>query len=162
MSGWSFGVVALMCAAVWDAGFSQERPDEPNKMAQAGQAGESCFSGVQTGRNVAGKPIVLTTKQLDERATLRVMPNYPVLLQQARIIVQGRIKILIGSGGEVTCAVALSGHPLVARSVVEAVKGWRFPPYESSGKRTPVLGYFDFCVPSSRCPLMDFDYTPSR
>ena len=81
MNGWSFGVVALMCAAVWDAGFSQKRPDKPNKMVQEGQAGESCFSGIQTARNVAGKPIVLTTKQLDKRATLRVMPNYPVLLQ---------------------------------------------------------------------------------
>jgi outer membrane biosynthesis protein TonB len=160
MSSRSLGVAALLCSAFCGFGFFQKQRDEPNKAAKVDPAGEACFSGLQTAQDAAGKPIVLTTKQLDERATRRVMPTYPALLRQARIEAHGRIKILIGASGEVSCAVALYGHPLVVPSVLDAVKQWRFRPYEVSGKRTPVLAYFDFCFSSSGCPLMDLGSTP--
>jgi hypothetical protein len=51
-------------------------------------------------------------------------------------------------------------YPLVLPNVLAAVKQWRFRPYEASGRRVSVLGYFDFCFSISGCPFMDFQFTP--
>jgi hypothetical protein len=148
--------VAFSGAAFFAFGFAQTRPDDP----KPAQAAEACFDGVQTVRDSAGTPIVLTTKQLDERANRRVSLKYPPLLRSAQFETHGRIKILIAASGEVTCAVALSGHPVVLPNVLDAVMQWRFRPFEAGGRRMSVLGYFDFCFSSSGCPFMDFQFKP--
>jgi Gram-negative bacterial TonB protein C-terminal len=154
-------VAAFSCAALFSLGFAQTQADE-KKAAPAGQAGEACFSGVQTALDAAGMPIVLSTKQLDERATRRVLPKYPALLRQANFATHGRIKLLIAPSGEVTCAVALSGHPLVLPNVLDAIKQWRFLPYKVDGTRVSVLGHFDFCFSTSGCPFMDLPHTSGQ
>ena len=158
MSVGSWSVAVFSCAALFSLGFAQTEADE-KKAAPAGQAGEACFSGVQTALDSAGIPVVLTTKQLDERATRRVLPKYPALLRQANFETHGRIKLLIAASGEVTCAVALSGHPLILPNALDAIKQWRFRPYEANRKRVPVLGYFDFCFSTSGCPFPDLHPT---
>ena len=122
---------------------------------QSDPPGNACFSAVRTARGTDGKPIVLTAKQLDERAIRRVMPKYPALLRQASLVTHGRVKILIGESGRVECASVLYGHPMALPNVVEAIKQWRFRPYTVKGARIPVLGYFDFCFSTSGCPFMD-------
>jgi hypothetical protein len=149
-------VAVFSGAALFAFGFAQTRPDDPK------WATEACFDGVQTIRDAAGRPIVLTTKQLDERATRRVLPKYPPILKSAQFRTHGRIKILIAASGEVTCAVALAGVPLVLPNVLDAIRQWRFRPFDSDGRRMSVLGYFDFCFSSSGCPFMDFQSKPRQ
>jgi hypothetical protein len=162
MSTGCLSVVAFSCVALFSSCFAQTQADEPKKVAQAGQPEEACFSGVQTALDAAGMPIVLSTKQLDERATRRVLPKLPALLRQANFTTHGRIKLLIAPSGEVTCAVALSGHPLVLPNALDAIKQWRFRPYKVDGKRVSVLGHFDFCFSTSGCRFMDLPHTSGQ
>ncbi len=86
-------LAAFSCAALFSMGFAQTQADEPKKAAQAGRVEEACFSGVQTALDAPGGTIVLTTKQLDERATWRVLPEFPALFRQANdAIMQWRFR----------------------------------------------------------------------
>ena len=64
----------------------------------------------------------------------KVAPIYPPLARQARI--QGKVilRIVINPSGEVRDAQVVSGHPMLAPAAEEAVKKWRYMPYESDGK----------------------------
>ena len=54
IGGYQFGgvfqqairVVALLCGAVCEIGFTQERPDGSNKVLEPGQADNACISGI--------------------------------------------------------------------------------------------------------------------
>jgi TonB family protein len=75
-------------------------------------------------------------------------PKYPPLAMQARI--QGKVELqltLEPRTGEVLGAVAISGHPLLKPSAIEAAKQWRFEP-KSIDTETLTLT-LDFAL---RCP----------
>ena len=48
------------------------------------------------------------------------------------------LEISVDTDGDVTCARAVSGHPLIIAVVIESVRKWKFHPYASNGKK-------DFC-----------------
>jgi protein TonB len=64
----------------------------------------------------------------------RVEPAYPPLAQQARI--QGVVVLtaLIDKGGNVQSLQLVSGHPLLARAAIDAVKQWRYRPFLLNGQ----------------------------
>jgi TonB family protein len=77
-----------------------------------------------------------------------VNPKYPPLAKQARI--QGKVDLHLTVNavtGEVIDATAVSGHPLLKPSAIEAAKQWRFKP-NSIGSETVSLT-LDF---AQRCP----------
>lgn len=77
-----------------------------------------------------------------------VTPKYPPLAMQARI--QGKVELqltLEPATGEVLDALAISGHPLLKPSAIDAAKQWRFKPKSiDSGTLSLTL---DFAL---RCP----------
>jgi hypothetical protein len=156
----TFGSVRLVmfgCAAFSAIGVAQAQ----NGDTRSGRAGITCFDNFHVARDSHGQPIILNTDQLDERATRRVMPKCPALLKSAQFKTHGKVKLLINASGEVSCAVALSGHPIVLPNVLEAIKKWRFRPYVANGQRSAVLALFDFCFSTSGCPFMDLQQ-PSK
>ncbi len=52
--------------------------------------------------------------------------------------------------GRVTCIQLVRGHPLVAPSVLEAVRTWRFRPITMSGQRRPTVGTLVVQVSSTK------------
>ena len=64
----------------------------------------------------------------------RVEPGYPPLAQQAHI--QGVVVLtaLIDKGGNVQSLQLVSGHPLLARAAIDAVKQWRYKPFLLNGQ----------------------------
>ena len=64
----------------------------------------------------------------------RVEPAYPPLAQQARI--QGVVVLTahIDKGGNVQSLQVVSGHPLLARAAIDAVKQWRYKPFLLNGQ----------------------------
>jgi TonB family protein len=66
------------------------------------------------------------------------------------------LEILIDREGQVRCAEVMDGHPLAYSSAIEALKKWRFTPYEVSGMAVPVLGKlkfeFEFYRPRTSAP----------
>jgi|SRR5882762_9525210 len=79
----------------------------------------------------------------------RVEPAYPPLAQQARI--QGVVVLtaLIDKGGNVQSLQVVSGHPLLVRAAIEAVKQWRYKPFLLNGQplevETTVTVSFHIC-----------------
>ena len=64
----------------------------------------------------------------------RVEPAYPPLAQLARI--QGVVVLtaLIDKAGNVQSLQVVSGHPLLARAAIDAVKQWRYKPFLLNGQ----------------------------
>jgi TonB family protein len=91
-------------------------------------------AGTETSVPKVESPASVTAEDMRGRLVYRVAPVYPPLARQARI--QGRVilRIVINSLGEVRETQLISGHPMLAPAAVEAVKKWRYVPYESDGK----------------------------
>ena len=68
----------------------------------------------------------------------RVEPIYPPVAQQAHI--QGAVVLaaLIDKGGNVQSLQVVSGHPLLVRAAIDAVKQWRYQPLLVNGQ--PISG----------------------
>ena len=88
--------------------------------------------------SATGSPVSVTADDMRARLVYRAFPVYPPLARQARI--QGRVilRIVINQMGEVRDTELVSGHPMLAPAAVEAVKKWRYIPYESDGKAAEV------------------------
>jgi TonB family protein len=64
----------------------------------------------------------------------RVAPVYPPLARQARIQGTVVLNIVINKSGEVRDLQLYSGHPILAPAAIQAVKQWRYRPYEQNGQ----------------------------
>jgi protein TonB len=58
----------------------------------------------------------------------RVVPVYPELARQMRIEGTVRLQAVIARDGSVQSLVILSGHPMLAKAAVAAVREWRYRP----------------------------------
>jgi len=92
------------------------------------------------------------------RLIYSVRPVYPELAKKARIQGVVRLHALIGKDGAVEELRLLSGHPLLVKAAMDAVKQWRFEPYRVMGEPVAVATTIDisFSLSSSkRCEEPD-------
>jgi len=59
----------------------------------------------------------------------RVQPIYPPLARQARIQGSVELRAIISKAGTIENLTVVSGHPLLIRSAIDAVRQWRYRPY---------------------------------
>jgi protein TonB len=59
---------------------------------------------------------------------VRIQPDYPILAQQTRTQGDVILHAIIGKEGEVTELQVVSGHPLLVRAALVAVRQWRYSP----------------------------------
>jgi protein TonB len=59
----------------------------------------------------------------------RVQPIYPPLARQARIQGSVELRAIISKAGTIENLTVVSGHPILIRSAVDAVRKWRYRPY---------------------------------
>lgn len=64
----------------------------------------------------------------------QVAPIYPPLARQARIQGTVVLDIIINKAGEVSDVKLVSGHPMLAPAAIDAVKHWKYRPYEENGE----------------------------
>jgi protein TonB len=64
----------------------------------------------------------------------KVDPQYPSLARQARIQGTVVLQAIIGKDGTVQNLRAISGHPMLIQSAVDAVKQWLYKPYYLNGE----------------------------
>ena len=64
----------------------------------------------------------------------KVQPQYPPLAKEAHI--QGSVVLhaVIGKDGKVQQLQVESGHPMLARAAIDAVKKWQYKPYMLNGQ----------------------------
>lgn len=83
-------------------------------------------------------PVEVPAAEFQNFLIKRVAPVYPPLARQARIQGTVFLKVIVTKAGEVRSVEVVSGHPMLVPSAVEAVKQWRYTPYQKNGEPVEV------------------------
>ena len=83
-------------------------------------------------------PREIPPDQVQSLLLKRVAPIYPPLARQARIQGTVILDIVIGKEGDVGKMQLFSGHPMLAPAAIEAVKQWKYRPYEEDGQSVEI------------------------
>jgi periplasmic protein TonB len=59
----------------------------------------------------------------------RVQPSYPPIARLARVQGTVELRAIISTTGTIENLIAVSGHPMLVKSAIEAVRQWRYRPY---------------------------------
>jgi len=59
----------------------------------------------------------------------RVQPIYPPLARQARVQGAVELRAIISKAGTIENLAVVSGHPMLSKAAIEAVRQWRYRPY---------------------------------
>jgi TonB family protein len=91
------------------------------------------------------KVVRLSTSALRARAVQCSVPEYPSLLAQ-NVRLQGTltVEVLVDTDGTVRSARAVSGHPLLRASAVQAATKWKFKPLKLKGRPVKFRGFLPF------------------
>src|SRR5436853_3946888 len=81
---------------------------------------------------------------LQGSATKRVAPVYPPSAKAAKVSGAVVVEVTIDEAGKVIEARAISGHPLLKDSAIEAAREWTFSPTQLSGVPVKVIGTLTF------------------
>jgi len=68
----------------------------------------------------------------------RVQPDYPSLARQVRVQGQVILRAVISREGTIENLQVLSGHPMLVRAAVDAVRQWKYRPYLLNGEPVEV------------------------
>jgi protein TonB len=89
------------------------------------------------------KPVQIGGNVLEAKLVNRVMPAYPQLARQARISGTVRLEGIISREGRVINLQVISGHPLLIKAAVEAVRQWIYRPTLLNGQPVEVIAPID-------------------
>jgi protein TonB len=79
------------------------------------------------------KPIKLSSGVTTGLLVRKVQPAYPPLAKQARIQGSVVLQAVIGKDGSIQNLRAVSGHPMLIQSAIDAVRQWKYKPYFLNG-----------------------------
>ena len=68
----------------------------------------------------------------------RIQPEYPALARQVRVQGTVVLRAVISREGTIENLQVLSGHPLLVKAAMEAVRQWRYRPYVLNGEPVEV------------------------
>jgi periplasmic protein TonB len=77
---------------------------------------------------VAPKPISVSTGAQEAMLIRRVEPVYPTLARQVHVSGTVELRAIIAKDGSVINLEVISGHPMLVRAAVDAVRQWRYRP----------------------------------
>jgi TonB family protein len=81
----------------------------------------------------ASADVYVTPEEAQHHLLKRVDPVYPALAQTARIQGVVQLEVTINENGSTEIKL-ISGHPMLAPAAIEAVKQWKYRPFEKDGK----------------------------
>jgi protein TonB len=73
-------------------------------------------------------PVGGSAAEVERKAISKVQPAYPELAKQVNVYGTVKVEVVIAPNGTVKTLRPLGGHPLLIRSVTEALKKWRYEP----------------------------------
>jgi periplasmic protein TonB len=122
-------------AVINDTGSGPIVPDAPTIDYRSG---DTSVPGVRGGLGLAPvvipthpapvKPLVVS-KWAEGNLIYRVQPAYPPLARQVRIQGTVELRAIISKAGTIENLIVVSGHPMLVKSALDAVKQWRYRPY---------------------------------
>jgi periplasmic protein TonB len=84
---------------------------------------------------------------LNGKAVSKPQPAFPPIAKAARASGTVAVEVLVDEDGDVISAKAVSGHPLLQQSAVQAARLAKFSPTRLSGKPVKVSGYVTYNFP---------------
>jgi periplasmic protein TonB len=90
------------------------------------------------------RPVRLPSTVLQGKAIERRVPVYPELVRRIRLQGDVAVEVIISPEGRVESARAISGHPMLIATALEAARGWRFGPTILNGVPVRVTGVITF------------------
>lgn len=106
--------------------------------------GGNVFGGTGLDVSVAPPPPVVVAKpprvsrMMEGNLIRRVQPVYPALARQARIQGAVILRAVISRDGTIVGLQTLSGHPMLVKAALDAVRQWQYRPYYLNGEAIEV------------------------
>lgn len=90
------------------------------------------------------RPLLVSSTVLQGKAIDRRVPVYPELVRRIRLQGDVAVEVIISPEGRVESARAISGHPMLVATSLEAARNWRFEPTILNGVPVRVTGVITF------------------
>lgn len=87
----------------------------------------------------AGSPLSVGGDVQMAKLVRKVIPEYPLLARSARISGVVRLIGIVGKDGAIRNLQLVSGHPMLARAALEAVRQWIYKPTLLNGQPVEVI-----------------------
>jgi TonB family protein len=78
-------------------------------------------------------PKKVTMSEAMGAVVTKVPPEYPALAKQLKISGAVEIDVVIAENGSVEAATPLSGNPVLTKPAADAIKKWKFKPFQQDG-----------------------------
>jgi TonB family protein len=103
---------------------------------------------VQDAAEAGGPPAVPSDKAKENLVTF-VQPEYPPLAKAARIQGMVHASVVIDETGAVKDLRLISGHPMLAPAALEAIRKWKYKPFQVDGKPTAIRTEVQVAIPEN-------------
>ena len=121
---------------------AEQAPQAIPMTGLATNSGDQALSGILQAAPTAPTPVLKTVKVsqgVSQGLVLkRVAPDYPAQARQLRIEGTVQLEATISKDGSVKNLKVTSGHPILARAAVDAVKQWKYKPYLLNGQAVEI------------------------
>jgi hypothetical protein len=114
---------------------AQVHADEPIKTIPVPFRDARCIA------NLHGFMDILSVKELNRMATHRLLPKMPSRCRCEGTVV---VKVVVDELGHMDCVSGVHGHPILVKSVLDALSSWKFRPYTANGRPKSVEGLLAF------------------
>lgn len=86
----------------------------------------------------------ITVGSLTEFATNKATPIYPSFARTAHAVGIVRVEVIVDESGEVASIEKTSGPSLLQGAAKDAIRKWRFKPFERNGQPVKAIGFVNF------------------
>jgi protein TonB len=128
--------IPLHAAAINDVASVPPAPDFPTIGTGSGrESGDGVAHGLGDSIPVVIPAHLAAIKPLrvshwaEGNVIYRVQPAYPPIARLARVQGTVELRAIISKAGTIENLIAVSGHPMLVKSAIEAVRQWRYRPY---------------------------------
>jgi periplasmic protein TonB len=96
----------------------------------------------ETTATVSNDPVQIGS--LKEYATRIVQPSYPAIAKSMRMTGTVKIDFTVDEKGDVSTIQSSSGPDMLKRAALDALKKWKFKPFEKDGQPAKAIGFVSF------------------
>jgi protein TonB len=97
-----------------------------------------CSLVVLASMAAADGPRQITQAEALALVVTRIQPEFPEMAKQLKLSGAVEVEVTVGESGVVELAKPISGNPVLTRSAVDALKRWKFKPFQQDGTAVKV------------------------
>jgi len=86
----------------------------------------------------------ITEAEVKEAATVKPLPEYPMVARQLKITGKVELEVHIDEAGQTTDVKIVSGNAVLTRPCAKTVSGWKYKPFQKDGKPVAAVGPLTF------------------